>query len=100
MSMALVRLGCTFPLVTASAMALSVWSGVAGCLFNDVGNVEDCPIVGRYICIGGKKEVAACATAGLWFTEVAGVTVCSKNHIASMVGENRFFLRGQVVEEL
>ena len=32
MSIALVRLGCTFPFTTASAIALSVWSGVGGCL--------------------------------------------------------------------
>ena len=32
MSMALVRLGIIFPLTTPSAIALSVWSGVCGCL--------------------------------------------------------------------
>ena len=33
MSIALVRLGCILPLHTASAVALSVCSGVAGCLW-------------------------------------------------------------------
>ncbi len=32
MSMALVCLGCTLPLMTPSAIALSVCSGVGGCM--------------------------------------------------------------------
>ena len=32
MSMALVRLGCTLPFMTASAIALSVCSGMGGCV--------------------------------------------------------------------
>ena len=40
MPIALVRLGCTLPLITASAIALLVCIGVGGCL---------CPILSRMI---------------------------------------------------
>jgi hypothetical protein len=40
MSIALVRFGYIFALMTASAIALSVWMGVAGCL---------CPISSKII---------------------------------------------------
>ena len=39
MSMAFVRLGCILPLITASAMALSVCSGVGGCLCPNSSNM-------------------------------------------------------------
>ena len=73
-----------------------------GChyVFDNVGDIEDGTIVWWYVCIGGKKEVAARSTASLRFAEVAGVTVHGENHVAGMVGENCVFLRGEVVEEL
>lgn len=39
MSIALVRFGCIFPLMTASAIALSVWSGVGGCLCPNLSSI-------------------------------------------------------------
>ena len=39
MSMAFVRFGCTLPFITASAMALSVCSGVGGCLCPSSSNM-------------------------------------------------------------
>lgn len=36
----------------------------------------------------------------LWFTEVAGVAVCCKDHVAGMVCDDGFFLRGKIIKEL
>ena len=69
-------------------------------MLNDVGDIENGTIVWQYVCIGGKEEVAPCATADVRFAEVASVTVRGANHVACMVSEHGFFLRGKVVKEL
>ena len=38
--------------------------------------------------------------ASIGFTEVAGVAVGCKNHVAGMIGEYSFLLSGQVIKEL
>jgi len=56
MSLAFVRLGCTFPLVTASAIELSVCSGVGGCL---------CPISLSMILMYTALRAIICRPANL-----------------------------------
>ena len=41
-------------------------------------------------------STAAC----LWFTEVAGVAVCSKDHVTGVVCDDGFFLHGEIIKEL
>ena len=63
-------------------------------MFDDVGKVEDGAIAGWYVRIGGQKIVAACMTVRFGLTEVTSIAVCSKNHVAGMIGDNSIFLHG------
>ena len=69
-------------------------------MFDDVSNVENVTVVGWDVDIRGEKEVAPGLTVGMWFAEVAGITVGCKNHVTGMISENSFLLSGQLIKEL
>ena len=67
-------------------------------MFDDMCDVENGAIIGWDVGCGGEEEVAASTAASFWFAKMAGITVGSKDHITGMVGENGFFLSGEVVK--
>ena len=67
-------------------------------MFDDVCDVEDGTVVGRYVSPIGEEEVPTGSTARFWFAEITGIAVCRKFHFAGIVSDDRFFLRSKIVE--
>ena len=61
-------------------------------MFDDVGDIEYGTIVAWHFFIMRKEKVATGSAPSLGFVEVAGVTVHSENHLATIVGEDGFVL--------
>ena len=66
-------------------------------MFDDLCNVHYGAIVGWNVSMGREEEVAAGMALGVRLTEVAGVTVCRKYHVAGVVRDDGIFLCFKVV---
>ena len=69
-------------------------------MFDDVGDIQDGPVVGWDFRIGREKEMPPSAAAFPGFTEITGVAVYGEDHVAGVVGENCIVLGGDVIQEL
>ena len=63
-------------------------------MFDDMCNIEHGPVVGWDRGMVGKKEVAACAAARVGYAKAASVTVGCEYHLACVVRDDGFLLRG------
>jgi hypothetical protein len=66
-------------------------------MFDNVRNVENGSIVTRDFFVVRQEEMTAGSTSCLGFTEITGVAVDGKFHVAAFIGEDSFFLRCEVI---
>jgi hypothetical protein len=69
-------------------------------MFDDVGYIQDGPIVGWDFCIGRERKMPPSAAACPGFAEITDVAVYGEDHVTGIVGENCIVLGGDVIQEL
>ena len=69
-------------------------------MLDDVGNVEDGTVVGGDFGVIRHEEMSSRSAFGFWLAQIAGVAMDRLDHFTAVVGEDRIFLCGKIVEQL